>query len=80
MRGLTYLVECGGLLKKEYHQDTLSYAVGINNPKSQGLKITEVYFLLTLDVHCSLPGASANHGYSGAQDDRTAISNNGTRY
>lgn len=46
---------------KSVSPGTPGYAAANNNPRSQGIK-TKVYFLLTLDVHCSLPGAPANHG------------------
>lgn len=72
---LTYLVECGSISKKVYHQDTLGYAGVTNDPKSQGLTSS----LLTLDVHCGIPGTSVDRGYSGIQAERTAINSNGTK-
>lgn len=53
--------------QKNVPQSTLGSAVVINNPQSQRIKTTEVYSLLTLAVHCSLPTASANHGNTGTQ-------------
>lgn len=61
--------------QKDVSPGHLGYAGMINGPKSQGLTSS----MLSLDVHCSIPGTSVGHGYSGTQAERTAVNSNGTK-